>query len=43
MIRAGRGKDGRPRRPDPAKPDPGGFSYMIMKINVGMYPWNLVR
>jgi hypothetical protein len=26
MIRAGRGKDGRPRRPDPAKPEPGGSS-----------------
>jgi hypothetical protein len=26
MIRAGRDQDGQPRRPDPAKPDPGGSS-----------------
>jgi hypothetical protein len=32
-----------PDAPHQPKPDPGGFSYMIMKINVGMYPWNLVR
>jgi hypothetical protein len=25
------------------KPDAGGFSYFIMKINVGIYPWSLVR
>ncbi len=32
-----------PDAPHQPKPDPGGFSYMIMKINVGMYPWNLIR
>ena len=32
-----------PDAPHQPKPDAGGFSYMIMKINVGMYPWNLVR
>jgi len=32
-----------PDVPHQPKPDPGGFSYMIMKINVGMYPWNLIR
>ena len=32
-----------PDAPHQPKPDPGGFSYMIMKINVGMYPWSLVR
>jgi len=25
------------------KPGPGGFSHFIMKINVGVYPWNLIR
>ena len=23
-------------------PDPGGLSYMLLKVNVGMYPWNIV-
>ena len=32
-----------PNTPHQPKPDAGGFSYMIMKINVGMYPWALVR
>jgi mannose-6-phosphate isomerase-like protein (cupin superfamily) len=32
-----------PDTPHQPKPDPGGFSYMIMKINVGIYPWNLIR
>ena len=32
-----------PDTPHQPKPDPGGFSYMIMKINVGVYPWNLIR
>lgn len=32
-----------PNTPHQPKPDVGGFSYMIMKINVGMYPWALVR
>ena len=32
-----------PDAPHQPKPDPGGFSYMIMKINVGMYPWSLIR
>jgi mannose-6-phosphate isomerase-like protein (cupin superfamily) len=32
-----------PDAPHQPKPDAGGFSYMIMKINVGMYPWSLVR
>jgi hypothetical protein len=22
--------------------DPGGLSYMLVKINVGMYPWSIV-
>jgi len=22
---------------------PDGFSYLIMKINVGVYPWSLIR
>ena len=32
-----------PDQPHQPKPGPGGFSYMIMKINTGMYPWNLIR
>ena len=32
-----------PDAPHQPKPDAGGFSYMIMKINTGMYPWNLIR
>jgi uncharacterized RmlC-like cupin family protein len=32
-----------PDSPHQPKPDPGGFSYMIMKLNVGIYPWSLVR
>jgi mannose-6-phosphate isomerase-like protein (cupin superfamily) len=32
-----------PDVPHQAKPDAGGFSYMIMKINTGMYPWSLIR
>jgi hypothetical protein len=32
-----------PDTPHQPKPDAGGFSYMIMKINVGIYPWSLIR
>ena len=32
-----------PDTPHQPKPDVGGFSYMIMKLNVGVYPWSLVR
>jgi hypothetical protein len=32
-----------PDTPHQPKPDSGGFSYFIMKINVGIYPWSLVR
>ena len=32
-----------PDVPHQPKPDAGGFSYMIMKINTGMYPWSLIR
>ena len=32
-----------PNTPHQPKPDPGGFSYFIMKINVGVYPWSLIR
>lgn len=31
-----------PDTPHQPKPDAGGFSYMIMKINVGSYPWALI-
>jgi len=32
-----------PDTPHQPKPDPAGFSYRIMKINVGSYPWALIR
>ncbi len=32
-----------PDTPHQPKPDAPGFSYMIMKINVGVYPWSLIR
>jgi len=32
-----------PDQPHQPKPDAGGFSYVIMKINVGVYPWQLIR
>jgi len=32
-----------PDQPHQPKPDAGGFSYVIMKINVGIYPWSLIR
>jgi len=32
-----------PDTPHQPKPDVGGFSYVIMKINVGIYPWSLIR
>ena len=32
-----------PDTPHQPKPDIGGFSYFIMKINVGVYPWSLIR
>ncbi|HZR31461.1 MAG TPA: AraC family ligand binding domain-containing protein [Terriglobales bacterium] len=32
-----------PNAPHQPKPDPGGFSYMIIKLNTGVYPWALVR
>ena len=24
-------------------PDPGGFSYMLIKVNTGKYPWELIK
>jgi len=32
-----------PDAPHQPKPGPGGFSYMIIKINTGLYPWSLIR
>jgi hypothetical protein len=32
-----------PDQPHQPKPGSGGFSYMIMKINTGVYPWSLIR
>jgi mannose-6-phosphate isomerase-like protein (cupin superfamily) len=31
-----------PSTPHWTHPDPGGVSYMMVKINVGMYPWSMV-
>lgn len=32
-----------PDSPHQPQPDAGGITYLLMKINVGMYPWNLIR
>jgi len=31
-----------PSTPHQSVPDPGGFSYVLIKVNTGMYPWSLV-
>ena len=31
-----------PSTPHQSLPDPGGFSYILVKVNVGMYPWAIV-
>jgi mannose-6-phosphate isomerase-like protein (cupin superfamily) len=31
-----------PSTPHQSLPDPGGFSYLLVKVNVGMYPWSIV-
>jgi mannose-6-phosphate isomerase-like protein (cupin superfamily) len=31
-----------PNAPHAAQADPGGFSYLLLKINVGLYPWPIV-
>ena len=32
-----------PNTPHQSIPDPGGFSYMLIKVNTGQYPWELIR
>jgi mannose-6-phosphate isomerase-like protein (cupin superfamily) len=31
-----------PSTPHQSIPDPGGFSYMLLKVNTGVYPWSLI-
>ena len=31
-----------PNTPHLSQPDPGGLTYMLVKINVGRYPWSLI-
>ena len=31
-----------PNTPHLSQPDPGGLTYMLVKINAGMYPWSLI-
>ena len=31
-----------PSTPHLASPDPGGVSYMLVKVNAGLYPWSLI-
>jgi mannose-6-phosphate isomerase-like protein (cupin superfamily) len=31
-----------PSTPHVTHPDPGGVSYMLVKVNVGMYPWSMI-
>ena len=31
-----------PSTPHQSLPDPGGFTYLLVKVNVGMYPWSLI-
>ena len=31
-----------PSTPHQSIPDPGGFSYMLVKVNTGVYPWSLI-
>jgi mannose-6-phosphate isomerase-like protein (cupin superfamily) len=31
-----------PSTPHQSLPDPGGFSYILVKVNVGVYPWSIV-
>jgi mannose-6-phosphate isomerase-like protein (cupin superfamily) len=32
-----------PNTPHQSLPDPGGFSYLLIKVNVGSYPWSLIE
>ena len=32
-----------PNTPHWAQPDPGGLTYVLLKVNVGLYPWPLSR
>ena len=31
-----------PSTPHQSIPDPGGVSYMLVKVNTGVYPWSLI-
>jgi mannose-6-phosphate isomerase-like protein (cupin superfamily) len=32
-----------PNMPHSTMPDPGGMTYVLMKVNVGLYPWSLIN
>jgi mannose-6-phosphate isomerase-like protein (cupin superfamily) len=32
-----------PNMPHATVPDPGGMTYVLMKVNVGLYPWSLIN
>ena len=41
-VRAGDVINMPPSTPHQSVPDPGGFSYMLVKVNTGVYPWSLI-
>ena len=32
-----------PNMPHATMPDTGGMTYVLMKVNVGLYPWSLIQ
>jgi mannose-6-phosphate isomerase-like protein (cupin superfamily) len=42
-VRAGDVVNLPPNTPHQSIPDPGGFSYMLVKVNTGQYPWELIK
>jgi mannose-6-phosphate isomerase-like protein (cupin superfamily) len=42
-LQAGDVLDIPPDMPHATVPDPGGMTYILMKVNVGLYPWSLIN
>jgi mannose-6-phosphate isomerase-like protein (cupin superfamily) len=42
-LQAGDILDIPPDMPHATVPDPGGMTYVLMKVNVGLYPWSLIN
>src|SRR5262249_14930107 len=42
-LQAGDILDIPPNMPHATVPDPGGMTYVLMKVNVGLYPWSLIN